>query len=65
MDDIAKSAGWDMFDLRDEYKRMRVPNEHWVLCTANKDYDVCFYFSNICLKNLLVIYLLYLQILAL
>lgn len=43
MDDIAKSAGWDMFDLRDEYKRMRVPNEQWVLCTANKDYDVCIF----------------------
>lgn len=21
---------------------MNVPNEQWVLCTANKDYEVCF-----------------------
>ncbi|CAG5053971.1 unnamed protein product [Parnassius apollo] len=40
-DDLPKSAGWNFFDIQTEYQRMNVPNEHWVLCNANKDYELC------------------------
>lgn len=40
-DELPKSAGWNYFDIQTEYQRMNVPNEHWVLCTANKDYELC------------------------
>lgn len=39
-DDLPKSAGWNFFDIQTEYQRMNVPNDQWVLCTANKDYEV-------------------------
>lgn len=42
-EDLSKTSGWDLFNLVDEYKRMRVPNEEWVLCTANQNYEVCYY----------------------
>ncbi|CAG9130462.1 unnamed protein product [Plutella xylostella] len=40
-EDLPKSAGWHYFDMHTEFQRMNVPNEHWVLCTANKDYELC------------------------
>ncbi|CAH2055641.1 unnamed protein product, partial [Iphiclides podalirius] len=40
-DDLPKSAGWNFFDIQTEYQRMNVPNEHWVLCNGNKDYELC------------------------
>ncbi|XP_045453513.1 myotubularin-related protein 6 [Melitaea cinxia] len=40
-DDLPKSAGWNFFDIQTEYQRMNVPNEQWVLCTANKEYELC------------------------
>ncbi|XP_063622716.1 myotubularin-related protein 6 [Cydia splendana] len=40
-EDLPKSAGWNFFDIQTEFQRMNVPNEHWVLCTANKDYELC------------------------
>ncbi|CAB3252526.1 unnamed protein product [Arctia plantaginis] len=40
-DDLPKSAGWNFFDIQTEYQRMNVPNDQWVLCNANKDYELC------------------------
>ncbi|GBP81252.1 Myotubularin-related protein 8 [Eumeta japonica] len=40
-DELPKSAGWNYFDIQTDYQRMNVPNEYWVLCTANKDYELC------------------------
>ncbi|XP_026317831.1 myotubularin-related protein 8 isoform X2 [Hyposmocoma kahamanoa] len=40
-DDLPKTAGWNFFDLETEFQRMNVPNEHWVHCTGNKDYELC------------------------
>ncbi|CAG9782482.1 unnamed protein product [Diatraea saccharalis] len=40
-DDLPKSAGWNFFDIQTEFQRMNVPNDQWVLCTANKDYELC------------------------
>ena len=39
-ENIPQSAGWNFFDLQSEYQRMGVPNDHWALTTANKDYEV-------------------------
>jgi len=35
-DKISKSAGWDIFNLEKEFKRMNVPNESWSLTTLNQ-----------------------------
>ncbi|XP_050544918.1 myotubularin-related protein 6 isoform X2 [Daktulosphaira vitifoliae] len=40
-DKISKSAGWESFNLENEYKRMNVPNETWSLTTLNQDYELC------------------------
>ncbi|XP_067631302.1 myotubularin-related protein 6 isoform X2 [Eurosta solidaginis] len=40
-DDFPKSSGWDFFKLENEFKRMRVPNEIWTLCTLNLNYELC------------------------
>ncbi|XP_047515465.1 myotubularin-related protein 8 isoform X1 [Pieris napi] len=45
-EDLPKSAGWNFFDIQTEYQRMNVPNEHWVLCNANKDYELCDTYPN-------------------
>ena len=45
-DDLPKSAGWNFFDIQTEYQRMNVPNDQWVLCTANKDYEVRTFLTN-------------------
>ncbi|XP_056417750.1 myotubularin-related protein 6 [Hyla sarda] len=33
--------GWQSIDLKDEYKRMGVPNAYWQLSDVNRDYKVC------------------------
>lgn len=33
--------GWQCIDLKDEYKRMGVPNAYWQLSDVNRDYKVC------------------------
>ena len=35
------SAGWIKFDLIREFKRMGVPNDHWVISDLNKNYQMC------------------------
>uniref|UniRef100_A0A1B0CYX5 phosphatidylinositol-3,5-bisphosphate 3-phosphatase n=1 Tax=Phlebotomus papatasi TaxID=29031 RepID=A0A1B0CYX5_PHLPP len=40
-EDLPKTAGWDFFRLETEFKRMRVPNEDWSLCTLNTNYELC------------------------
>uniref|UniRef100_A0A1B0AAZ5 Myotubularin phosphatase domain-containing protein n=1 Tax=Glossina pallidipes TaxID=7398 RepID=A0A1B0AAZ5_GLOPL len=40
-DDLPKSAGWDFFKLEHEFKRMRVPNDIWTLCSLNANYELC------------------------
>ncbi|XP_055536846.1 myotubularin-related protein 8 isoform X4 [Wyeomyia smithii] len=39
--ELPKSTGWDYFKLENEFKRMRVPNDHWNLCTLNQNYELC------------------------
>lgn len=39
--DLPKTAGWDYFKLENEFKRMRVPNNEWSLCTLNQNYELC------------------------
>ncbi|XP_040282126.1 myotubularin-related protein 6 [Bufo bufo] len=33
--------GWQCIDLKDEYKRMGVPNAYWQLSDVNREYKVC------------------------
>ncbi|XP_077154433.1 phosphatidylinositol-3,5-bisphosphate 3-phosphatase MTMR6 [Ranitomeya variabilis] len=33
--------GWQCIDLRDEYRRMGVPNGYWHLSDVNREYKVC------------------------
>lgn len=40
-EELAKSAGWEYFKLNNEFKRMRVPNDAWTLCTLNQTYELC------------------------
>ncbi|XP_030375361.1 myotubularin-related protein 6 isoform X2 [Scaptodrosophila lebanonensis] len=40
-DDFPQNAGWDYFKLDAEFKRLRVPNDIWTLCTMNEKYDLC------------------------
>ncbi|XP_053684034.1 myotubularin-related protein 8 isoform X2 [Sabethes cyaneus] len=39
--ELPKSTGWDYFKLENEFKRMRVPNDQWNLCTLNQNYELC------------------------
>ncbi|KAF5300008.1 hypothetical protein FQR65_LT09264 [Abscondita terminalis] len=41
VEDIPKTSGWNLFDLKSEFKRMGVPNDHWCLTMLNKDYELC------------------------
>lgn len=41
MNDLQKTAGWEYFKLNNEFKRMRVPNDQWTLCTLNTTYELC------------------------
>ncbi|KAG8448126.1 hypothetical protein GDO86_015284 [Hymenochirus boettgeri] len=36
-----RALGWKLIDLKMEYLRMGVPNDHWTLTDINKDYKVC------------------------
>ncbi|XP_055100069.1 myotubularin-related protein 6 isoform X6 [Symphalangus syndactylus] len=36
--DSERLQGWQLIDLAEEYKRMGVPNSHWQLSDANRDY---------------------------
>lgn len=40
-EDLIKTAGWEFFKLENEYKRMRVPNDKWTLCSLNQNYELC------------------------
>ncbi|KAL5286475.1 MTMR6 family protein [Megaselia abdita] len=40
-EDYQKSTGWDFFRLENEFKRMRVPNDRWTLCSQNQNYELC------------------------
>uniref|UniRef100_U5EVV2 phosphatidylinositol-3,5-bisphosphate 3-phosphatase n=1 Tax=Corethrella appendiculata TaxID=1370023 RepID=U5EVV2_9DIPT len=40
-EDLPKKSGWDYFKLDTEFKRMRVPNDQWTLCTLNQKYELC------------------------
>ena len=42
MEDIAKSTGWNFFDLETEFQRMGLPNANWNLTNLNKDYQVLY-----------------------
>ncbi|KAK4887660.1 hypothetical protein RN001_003931 [Aquatica leii] len=41
VEDIPKTSGWNFFELKSEFKRMGVPNDHWCLTMLNKDYELC------------------------
>ncbi|XP_047740293.1 myotubularin-related protein 6 isoform X2 [Hyalella azteca] len=34
-------AGWDLYNVTEEYARMRVPSEAWVLTTQNNNHQIC------------------------
>lgn len=38
---INKTTGWYYHDIRAEFHRQGLPNEHWVLCEMNNDYQLC------------------------
>jgi myotubularin-related protein 6/7/8 len=38
--DSERLQGWQLIDLAEEYKRMGVPNSHWQLSHANREYKV-------------------------
>ncbi|XP_013105153.1 myotubularin-related protein 6 isoform X2 [Stomoxys calcitrans] len=40
-DDFPKNSGWEYFKLESEFKRMRVPNDTWTLCSLNTNYELC------------------------
>ncbi|XP_055602796.1 myotubularin-related protein 8 isoform X2 [Uranotaenia lowii] len=39
--ELPKVTGWDYFKLENEFRRMRVPNDQWSLCTLNQNYELC------------------------
>ncbi|XP_069323525.1 phosphatidylinositol-3,5-bisphosphate 3-phosphatase MTMR6 [Eulemur rufifrons] len=39
--DSERLQGWQLLDLAEEYKRMGVPNSHWQLSDANREYKIC------------------------
>ncbi|XP_004631093.1 myotubularin-related protein 6 isoform X2 [Octodon degus] len=39
--DSERLQGWQLIDLAVEYKRMGVPNSHWQLSDANREYKIC------------------------
>ncbi|MEE6508870.1 hypothetical protein FKM82_023313 [Ascaphus truei] len=40
-DQDERGLGWKLIDLKMEFLRMGVPNEHWELRDVNQDYKVC------------------------
>ncbi|XP_007109969.1 phosphatidylinositol-3-phosphate phosphatase MTMR7 isoform X6 [Physeter macrocephalus] len=41
LDREEREQGWMLIDLREEYKRMGLPNNYWQLSDVNRDYRVC------------------------
>ncbi|XP_044537064.1 myotubularin-related protein 7 [Gracilinanus agilis] len=41
LDKEEREQGWRLVDLREEYKRMGIPNSCWHLSDVNRDYRVC------------------------
>ncbi|XP_069749058.1 phosphatidylinositol-3,5-bisphosphate 3-phosphatase MTMR8 isoform X2 [Narcine bancroftii] len=39
--EMDRGIGWKMIDLRKEFQRMGVPNEHWEETDVNKNYETC------------------------
>ena len=37
---LEKSEGWDYYDIMDDYMRMGIPNDHWVVSDFNLNYVV-------------------------
>ncbi|XP_053419580.1 myotubularin-related protein 6 isoform X1 [Nycticebus coucang] len=40
-DDSEQLQGWQLIDLAEEYERMGLPNTHWQLSDANREYKIC------------------------
>lgn len=40
-EDFVKSYGWDFFKLENEFQRMSLPNDRWVLTDKNREYALC------------------------
>ena len=40
-EELPKTAGWNYYSLESEFKRQKVPNEEWTLCSLNKSYELC------------------------
>ncbi|XP_078496236.1 phosphatidylinositol-3,5-bisphosphate 3-phosphatase MTMR8 isoform X3 [Lissotriton helveticus] len=36
-----KEAGWKLIDVKEDFSRMGIPNEHWQITDVNKGYEVC------------------------
>ncbi|XP_040099087.1 myotubularin-related protein 7 [Oryx dammah] len=41
LDREEREQGWMLIDLREEYKRMGLPNDYWQLSDVNREYRVC------------------------
>ncbi|XP_003796761.1 myotubularin-related protein 6 isoform X1 [Otolemur garnettii] len=39
--DSEQLQGWQLIDLAEEYERMGLPNTHWQLSDANREYKIC------------------------
>lgn len=39
---FAEAEGWDMYDLRSQMTRMKVPATEWRITDINADFSVCF-----------------------
>lgn len=46
-EELIKSAGWDYFNLENEFRRMKVPNKEWQLTNMNQDYTLCDTYPNL------------------
>ena len=46
---LTRSAGWALFDIKSEYARMGLPNNEWCCSHINKDYKVRL--SSICRQS--------------
>ncbi|CAH1777080.1 unnamed protein product [Owenia fusiformis] len=44
--DIEKQYGWDMYSIENEFCRMGLPNDNWILTNINKDYEICDTYSS-------------------
>lgn len=39
-DGLSLEAGWNFFNIRDEFQRQGVPNEDWAISYLNVNYEV-------------------------